>query len=100
MFRALLDWRRYFEGASQENPRGISPRNIWNSASTVGEQNKAGCQEKPLCQCEALTRELSRIKKRMNSDSFVLRLAYISVSMLCIGSNNIRTKTDTGGQGE
>jgi len=50
MFRALLDWRRYFEGASQENPRGINPRNIWNSASTVEERNKAGCQEKPLCQ--------------------------------------------------
>ena len=35
--------------------------------------------------CEASARELSRIKKRMNPDSFVLRLAHISVPLLRSG---------------
>jgi len=45
MFRALLDWRRYFEGASQENPRGISPRNNWNSASRWKNETKQGARK-------------------------------------------------------
>jgi hypothetical protein len=69
MFRALLDWRRHFKGASQENPWSISPKDVWNSASRRENETKQGAGK-----------SLYAARKR--------------------GSNDIRTKTDTGGQGE